>query len=125
MDRVILIIRRLGYRSFLYLDLIGSGNWSHHVSVKRLIYPLGRYVPWDVLSLLDVLSLGTFCPLGCYVLRTLCPWDILSQDVLSWGVLYVHLIQHILFQYIGNYFKKHLKFKKDVGSSVNDPWASV
>ena len=32
--------------------------------------PLGRFVPWDVLSL------GTFCP-----------WDLMSWDVLSWDVL--------------------------------------
>ena len=31
---------------------------------------LGRFVPWDVLSL------GTFCP-----------WDLMSEDVLSWDVL--------------------------------------
>ena len=47
--------------------------------------PLGRFVFWDVLSL------GTFCPLGCFVLGTLCPWDVLSLgtfcpwDVLSLG----------------------------------------
>ena len=32
--------------------------------------PLGRFVPWDILSL------GTFCP-----------WDLMSEDVLSWDVL--------------------------------------
>ena len=32
--------------------------------------PLGRFVPWDILSL------GTFCP-----------WDLMSEDVLSWNVL--------------------------------------
>ena len=66
---------------------------------------LGRFVPWDTLSLghfvlgtfyllerfvlnwdlmsedvlsWDVLSLGTFCPLGRFV-----PWDVLSWDILS------------------------------------------
>ena len=34
--------------------------------------PLGRFVPWDVLSL------GTFCPLGRFVPGTFCPWDVLS-----------------------------------------------
>ena len=38
-----------------------------------LIFPLGTFCPWDVLSL------GTFCP-----------WDVLSWDVLSWNILYVH-----------------------------------
>ena len=43
------------------------------------------------------MSLGTFCPLGRYVLGTFCPWDILSLgrfvpwDVLSRDVLSVHL----------------------------------
>ena len=46
----------------------------------------------------DVLSFGTFCPLGHFVLGTFCPWDVLSlgtfcpwdlmsEDVLSWDVL--------------------------------------
>ena len=73
--------------SFLYLDLIGLGNWLQmldngpHLSrgtfcplwlfVLGAFCPLGRFIPWDVLSL------GTFCPLGRFVrgtfcLRTLC-----------------------------------------------------
>ena len=36
---------------------------------------LGRFVPWDVLSL------------GHFVLGTFCPWDLMSEDVLSWDVL--------------------------------------
>ena len=70
---------------------------------------LGRFVPWDVLSLgpfcplgrfvpWDVLSLGTICPLGRFVpwdvlsLETFCPWTFCSWDVLSLDVLYVHRV---------------------------------
>ena len=49
------------------------------------------------------MSLGTFCPLGHFVLGTFCPWDfcplgrfvpwdVLSVDVLSWDVLSVDVL---------------------------------
>ena len=43
--------------------------------------PLGHFVSWDVLSL------GTFCPWDILSLGTFCPWDLMSEDVLSWNVL--------------------------------------
>ena len=68
MDRVIFILGRLGYRSLLYLGLIGIGLG------KRPL--MASFVSWYILSL------GTFCL-----------WDVLSvggfglEDVLTWDVL--------------------------------------
>ena len=61
---------------------------GHTYEIMASFVPLGRFVPWDVLSL------GTFCPLGCFVPGTFCPWDLMSGDVLSWDVLSVHRIQY-------------------------------
>ena len=47
------------------------------IEIKNF-FSLGRFVPWDVLSL------------GHFVLGTFCPWDLMSEDVLSWDVLSVH-----------------------------------
>ena len=47
--------------------------------------PLGRFVPWDILSH------GTFCPLGHFVRGTFCPsgrfvqWDVLSVGRFVFG----------------------------------------
>ena len=38
---------------------------------------LGRFVPWDVLSLGRFVP-GTFCPWDVLSLGTFCPWDVLS-----------------------------------------------
>ena len=42
------------------------------LEIEVYFFSLGRFVPWDILSL------GTFCPLGRFVLGTFCPWDVLS-----------------------------------------------
>ena len=52
--------------------------------------PLGRFVPWDVLSMgrfvpWDVLSMGRLVPWDVLSLRRFVPWY-----VLSWDVVYVH-----------------------------------
>ena len=85
-------------------------NFLNHKCVfEKLLIRVGRFVPWEVWSLVtfcsgdvwslgrfvpgtfcpwDVLSLGMFCPLGPYVLRLsgrFVPWDVLSRDVLSPG----------------------------------------
>ena len=62
MDRDIHIRGRLG----LVYGPIGLSNWPN-------ILKNGPY-----LSLWDVLSLGTFCPLGRFVPGTFCPQDALS-----------------------------------------------
>ena len=80
---VILIMGRLGYRSFLYPGHIRLGNRPHMLDYGPHLSPwdvlsLGRFVPWKVLSL------GTFCPWDVLTLRTFCPlvrfvpWDVLS-----------------------------------------------
>ena len=62
---------------------------GHTYEIMASFVPLGRFVPWDVLSLgtfcplgrfvlWDVLSLGTFCSLGRFVPGMFCPWDVLS-----------------------------------------------
>ena len=51
---------------FVPLDVLSKGTFS----------PLGRLVPWDVLSL------GTFGPLGRFV-----PWEVFSMGRLSLGRL--------------------------------------
>ena len=65
--------------SFLYLDLIGLGNWPHILDNGPHLSPLGRFVLWDVLSL------GTFCRWDVLSLGRFVYWDVLSSDV-----LYVH-----------------------------------
>ena len=60
---------------------------TQNLFLKNLLISLGRVVPWDFLSL------GTFCPLGRFVLGPyvlgrfvlgrFVPWDVLSWDVLS------------------------------------------
>ena len=54
---------------------------GHTYEIMASCVPLGRFVPWDVLSF------GTFCPLGRFVPGMFCPWDLMSWDVLSWDVL--------------------------------------
>ena len=64
---VILIIRRLGYRPFLYPGLIGP-----HMRLGTFC-PLGHFVLWDVLAV-GHLSLGRFVP-----------WDVVPWDFLPLG----------------------------------------
>ena len=53
-------------KPFLYPGHIGLGNRPHMLDN-------GPH-----LSLWDVLSLGSFCPLGHFVSGTFCLWDVLS-----------------------------------------------
>ena len=86
------------------------------------------FFPWDVLSF------GTFCPLGHFVswdvlsLGTFCPWDILSLgpyvwgrfvlgrfvpwDILSWDVLSVHPLDHMVRHIIVHGWHWWLKVRK-------------
>ena len=65
MDRVILIMGRLGYRSFFYLGLIGLGNKPHMIDNGPHL-SLGTFCPWDIFSL------GCFVPWNVGRLRTFC-----------------------------------------------------
>ena len=94
---------------------------------------------WRIFFPWDVLSLGTFCPLGRFVLGTFCPWDVLSLgpyvwgrfvlgrlvpwDVLSWDVLSVHRTLTYRYRYsiLGTI---HCPFNAGVHGSVSGSYSS-
>ena len=79
---------RLGHSFILILLYKVMG---HTYEIMASFVPLGRFVPWDVLSF------GTFCPWDVMSLGRFVPWDVFSGtfcplDVCLGTLLYVHLL---------------------------------
>ena len=77
-------------RSFLYLDLIGLGNWLYTCQIMGLICTLGMFGPLGRFVPQEVLSPGTFCPCDVLSPGTFCPWDVKSLGTFSSLERFVH-----------------------------------